>query len=184
MKTEYERGRFIDEIKLRGFIYDAKINTYASGKGEVPKYNLWVPGNKEHEYQGFDFYYRDSYCGFLVAPGREVVKLGGPADLTIWSMSYDGGMTVPYIKFDDPSINLAKYIFQFLKLSLSAVPNELPLRGPGSFRHQDYPDLTYNCTVKGDLTRFTGTECIFAEVQKVPKIAFSQTFTGGMVIHR
>jgi hypothetical protein len=182
-------GETISLVALKAFAREAKINTYASDGGQVPRSRIWVPGNNEHEYSNGIFYYRDSYCGFLSAPGRELIKTLGPSGKSVWSMSYDGGMDWPFMKLDEPSGTFARYVFRFLKLALENPSPELPARGPEHFTHEDFPDLVYNCHTTGNFERFRGIESIQYSKKKdanEPKRhkAFQQAFAGGIIMYK
>ncbi len=185
-QIEVKPGIVIDLAEIKRFVRKAKKATYASGGGLVPENWVQIPGNTEHEYQtvmrsGTRLYYRDSYCGYLTAPGREIVRLGGKDGLAVWSMSYDGGMVKPYETLGEQNLSVAGKVFSFLKGALSKVPKDLPLRGPWIYETAQYPGLTYQCHIFAqDFGQFSGEELIISECNRI----FHQRFSGGIIVHR
>ena len=185
--VEVSPGIFISIPRLMGFVYEAKIHTYATGEGIVPPERIWIPGNKEHEYSSFsdpdyDLYYRDSYSGYLAAPGREYVKLGDENGLTVWSMSYDGGMKPPFDVLNPENVAFAHECFGLLKMALCQPPKEMPLRGPDIFHNEKYSDWIYHFHFwTGDFRGFAASEAIIRDgLDEV----FKQNIAGGLVIHK
>ena len=158
--------------ELARFLVKAKKGTYAGdGKEITPE----RPGFKELEYIEGDWNYRDSYIGFFMAPGQEVVRFQGKP---IWVMSYSGGMTSDFK--DD--INFAKETFNFLKRALLQVSEEMPFRGPKIF--SDEKDWHYQNYFGGDVTNFHGHEKIYTlpPVDEINRIVFAQDYIGGLVL--
>lgn len=180
---EVKPGVAVDIDELQEFVYRAKKNTYATGGGKVEDSRLWVPGHKEHEYAEGDLYYRDSYAGYLSAPGRELVKIGGERGLAVWSMYYEGGMKPPYDILSEENVAFAKYCFGLLKNALANVPEDMPFRGPMIFRDEEHTDLIYHChLMRSKFTRFSGYENIVKGSGF--KITFEQNFGGGIIIYK
>ena len=160
--------------QLTEFLAKAVTETYAGGGKEIPP---WNPGFKELEYPengwedpSVEFYYRDSYSGFYLAPGREVVYFKG---VPIWCRVYFGGME-PEHKYD----NFAKRTFIFLKKALLKIDPTKPYkRGPKYFKEGDWE---YISEVKGDITKFQGEERIFHKGELV----FHQRYGGCLILHR
>jgi hypothetical protein len=153
-------------VSLNGFLSRASKATYA-GNGNEAK--AWRKGFKELEYGEGDWYYRDSYSGYLRSWGQEVVWLN---DEPIWTCLYGGGMTKNYMDGD-----FAEKTFTFLKRALSEGNKEISFqpRGPeeliaGSWKYQ--------CKLEGDINKFSGHE--FIEYEK--EIVFTHDFFGGAVI--
>lgn len=184
LSIEVKTDVFVHSDELAKFIYNAKIATYASGGDEVPEARAWIPGNKEYEYQDMGFYYRDSYCGYLRAPGREWVKIENENGLSVWSMAYDGGMLPPYDILTPENLVRAHRTFEFLKEALSAVPKGLPLRGPAIFSSSKFKGMNYLMThgdeEKDDIARFAGWETITEN--SVP--IFKQDIVGGIIVYK
>lgn len=75
------------KIELNRFIGKATKATYAGGGGKVDQPHR--SGFNELEYLEEDWYYRDSYTGFLRSWGQEVVWYKGEP---YWTCLYGGGM--------------------------------------------------------------------------------------------
>ena len=160
----------IDLEKLAKFLVEAKKKTYASVN--KMKIDAERPLHDELEFEGDEFYYRDSYVGFFQAPGMEEVRLGKEGE-TIWTMAYSGGMVPEY----QEDINFAKQTFNFLKKALSLVDEKSPYRGIEKLEEGDWK---YICKVEGDIKRFLGHEKIFFKDKEV----FSQDYIGGLVLDK
>jgi hypothetical protein len=153
--------------ELNKFIGQASKATYASGGGKVKE--PWRKGFNELEHTEGDWYYRDSYTGFLKSWGQEVVWY---QDQPFWTCLYGGGMVNYHMDAD-----LANETFNFLKKVLSAGDKEnkfLP-RGPEYFEEGDW---AYICELFGGIKKFHGNETITLKGQTV----FTHDFMGGLVI--
>jgi len=158
----------MDLKKLARFLVKAKIDTYASvNRMKIKPERLDFD---ELEYEKGDFYYRDSYVGFFQAPGMEVVRLKGKV---VWTMAYSGGMLE---KFHGDE-KFAKEVFGFLKEALKKVSEDIPFRGPKSFKKGEWK---YVNEIKGDIKRFLGFEKILFKGKEV----FSQEYIGGLVVDK
>jgi hypothetical protein len=153
--------------QLNHFIGHASKATYASSGGKVDE--PWRKGFIELEYAEEDWYYRDSYAGFLRSWGQEVVWY---QDRPFWTCLYGGGMVD-----DCMDTALANETFGFLKKVLSAgeKENEFQPRGPKNFEDGEWK---YHCEVEGEIQKFKGQEFI----SKVGKIVFTHDFEGGLVV--
>lgn len=153
-------------IELNKFMGRASKATYASGGGKVEP---WRKGFKELEYRDGDWYYRDSYTGFLRSWGQEVIWY---KDEPVWTCLYGGGM-----ESKNMDANFANTTFDFLKKVLSAgdKENAFQPRGPENFQDGDWE---YRCVLSGDITKFKGNESISQNNQ----IVFTHDFVGGLVI--
>ena len=161
----------MDLKKLAKFLVKAKIDTYASvNRMKIKPERL---NFDELEYKEGDFYYRDSYTGFFQAPGMEVVRLGGKKGKPIWTMAYSGGMLEKFHR----DKKFAKEVFGFLKEALKRVSENIPFRGPKSFKKDEWK---YVNEIKGDIKRFFGFEKILYKSKEV----FSQEYIGGLVIDK
>lgn len=152
---------------LNQFIGKASKATYAGGGGKVDK--PWRKGFKELEHKEGDWYYRDSYTGFLRSWGQEVVW---HKDQPFWTCLYGGGMS------DDCMDNsFAEETFTFLKKVLSAgeKENQFQPRGPKDFQDGEWQ---YHCEVDGTIEKFNGHEAISLK----GKTVFTHDFVGGLVI--
>ena len=157
----------IDYQKLQEFLFDANKNGYA---GDVKEIKPQRPGFKEMEYRKGNWYFRDSYSGFFMAPGQEVVYF---KNNPIWAMSYSGGMIDGFRENQDFAIKT----FQFLKKTLLKMNPENPFRGPENFSEKDWE---YKSQLMGDVVDFAGNEQIFYQ----GKLVFSQNFMGGLIISK
>ena len=150
---------------LTTLLVNAKIHTYAGeGKEVTPE----RPGFKELEFSEEDWNYRDSYAGFYLAPGQEIVRFKGTP---VWAMAYSGGM----VDFYYGDLDFAQQTFRFLKQALRRVERQRPFRGPSLFREGDY---VYTDQSEGGLPRFRGREKIFHLEQHV----FQQDYIGGLIL--
>ena len=135
--------------KLIKFINRATLATYA-GDGRRAKPSR--PGFYDLEYSEDDFYYRDSFAGYLYSHGQEVIWF---KDKPIWICSYTGGMQND--KANDP--DFANQTFEFLKKSMRTNTGEgFHPRGPKEFKDGDWE---YKNNYIGDISKFTGHEEIF-----------------------
>lgn len=154
-------------LGLNKFIGKASKATYAGGGGNVdePQRN----GFKELEYKEDDWYYRDSYTGFLRSWGHEVVWY---KNNPFWTCLYGGGMTDSYM--DNKT---ALETFTFLKKVLSAgdKENQFQPRGPKNFNDGKW---SYHCDVEGTIEKFQGHE----KISHNGTILFTHDFVGGLVI--
>lgn len=152
--------------ELNRFIGQASKYTYASGGGAV---DSWRQGFTELEYRDGDWYYQDSYTGFLRSWGQEVVW---HKDKPVWTCLYGGGMSD-----DDMDVELANKTFEFLKQALSEGDKETHFqpRGPKDFRMGEWQ---YHCEVTGNIEKFQGHEYISRD----RTIVFTHDFVGGLVL--
>lgn len=156
-------------IELNRFIGQASKATYASGGGKVDE--PWRKGFKELEHTEGDWYYRDSYAGFLRSWGQEVVWYHNQP---LWTCLYGGGMVDGHMDVD-----FANETFTFLKKVLSAgeKESEFQPRGPQDF---EYSEWKYRCEIEGDIKKFKGHEFI----SRAGTVVFTHEFGGGLVIGR
>jgi len=156
------------KIELNRFMGRAAKATYASGGGKVEP---WRKGFNELEYREGDWYYRDSYTGFLRSWGQEVIWY---KDKPIWTCSYGGGMSA-----DRMDAAFALETFTFLKKVFMAgdKENTFQPRGPKDFQEGEWK---YHCELKGDITKFNGNEFISQNDETV----FTHEFVGGLVINQ
>jgi len=156
--------------ELAGFLVKAKKATYAGDGAEVESQR---PGFKELEYKEGDWEYRDSYVGFFLAPGQEVVRFQGKP---VWIMSYSGGMRENHQENE----KFAHNVFAFLKKALSNVPKNKPFRGPQNFDEGELfkkGDFRYFNFIEGNIENFSGLETITYKGEEV----FRQKYIGGLV---
>lgn len=143
--------------------------TYASVKGvDIEPQRK---GFRELEYSEGDWYYRDSYTGFLRSWGQEVIYY---QNKPVWTCLYGGGMEP-----DNMQEPFALETFSFLKKALSSgdKTHQFQPRGPEEFNDNAWQ---YECDVQGDISVFDGLETItFQDV-----VVFTHRFHGGLVIGR
>lgn len=152
--------------QLNGFIGRASKATYASGGGKVES---WRKGFDELEYTENDWYYRDSYTGFLRSWGQEVVWLYGKP---VWSCLYGGGMSESKLEG-----TFAEETFRFLQKVLSSGDKETAFQPRGPKLLED-GEWRYECEVGGAIEKFAGRESI----RYRGEVVFTHEFFGGLVI--
>lgn len=151
---------------LMQFIDKAGRATYAGG-GEREK----TPERKgftEMVYQDGDFYYRDSWTGYIRSRGMELVRY---KDEPVWSCLYGGGIV-------NGHETLADDCFEFLKKAMLAKGTDTQsARGPEQFADDDW---SYSYTQEGDKTEFSGYE----EIKHRGELVFFHRVIGGVIKHR
>ena len=153
-------------VALNGFLGRASKATYAGDGNEVETQRK---GFKELEYSEADWYYRDSYTGYLRSWGQEVVY---HENKPYWTCLYGGGMNE-----DNMNSGFADKTFNFLKKALSEGEKESSFqpRGPKEFTDDSW---SYECNVDGSIDKFSGHEVI----KYNNKIVFTHDFFGGLVV--
>jgi len=154
-------------IELNGFLGKASKATYAGGGGEVES---WRTGFKELEYRENDWYYRDSYTGYLRSWGQEVVWHN---DKPVWTCLYGGGMTENHMDSE-----FADKTFNFLKKVLSAGDKETTFQPRGPKEYSDNNSWYYQCELEGNIDKFNGHESISYN----GKVVFTHDIFGGLVL--
>jgi len=154
----------MDLKELAKFLVEAKKNTYAADGKEVGPERK---GFKEFEYRRGKWYYKDSYVGFFMAHGQEVVRY---EEKPVWVMSYSGGMKEDF----QNDIEFAKETFSFLKKALSKVEESRPFRGPRLFEKNGF---IYMNEYYGDIKNFRGIELINCKGKNV----FKQNYIGVLI---
>ena len=171
----------VDIGELARFLVKAKVAAYAGDGGAAKR--IERPGFKELEFSEGDWHYRDSYAGFFMAPGQEVVRF---KDVPVWAMAYAGGMLAQYrpdchpnITKDtsDAMVGFAKQTFSFLKESLRNVPLEQPFRGPPRFENGLW---RYENVINGCIDDFNGQEWVFFK----HTVVFRQEYIGGLIVSK
>ena len=155
----------LDIGQLERFLVKAKTQTYAGDGKEIQPQR---PGFKELEFKEGDWEYRDSYAGFFLAPGQEIVRFQG---IPIWAMAYNGGMFGKY----HGDIDFAKQTFAFLKKALLKIEESRPFRGPECLEEGDW---VYVDESVGHTTGFQGEENILYKGENV----FKQMYLGGIIV--
>lgn len=145
-------GGFIMDEKIIKFLCKAKKSTYACKDAK----ECMPCRNKSHDFEYIegDLRYLDSYVGSHNFCGEEVVWKD---DVPMWSMNYAGRV-----------LN-ENFCGDFLKESLSNVPEEYPYRGPLEYRKERF---LYKCKVDGNINWFNGQEEIYKDNIKVYECNF------------
>ncbi len=156
----------VDKSRLAEFLVKAKKATYASGGPQaVPERT----GFREFEFRDAEWKYRDSYVGYYVFQGQEVVRRN---QVPVWLMNYRGGM--------HPSCHdraLTKQAYDFLGKALRHAKGGKPFRGPGLFQEEDFQ---YISSVKGTITDFSGVEYIYHQCANI----YTLHHQGGLIVPR
>ena len=165
----------VDVKKLSQFLVSAKRESFASYKNVIDS-----PERRSHKEIVYfpiptEYYYIDSWTGFLQFAGNEEVRKGGIEGPTLWAMSYHGGMLDT---FRDE--NQANITYNQLRKALLNIPEDLPLRGPKILHGDLNKSFIYTNAVDGDITRFKGHEKIFFEETEV----YNLNYIGGLVISK
>ena len=150
---------------LMHFVDIAGRATYAGGgKKEI------YPERKDFTemiYQEGDFYYRDSWTGYVRSRGMELVRYKKEP---VWSCLYGGGMVEGYEALTDEC-------FDFLKKALMAKETNIAsARGPKQYTEGDW---SYNYTQEGDKTEFSGYE----QIHHKGELVFFHRVIGGIIKH-
>lgn len=146
--------------ELGAFLRAAKRATYAA-LGDDASVAPLLPDSKQLEYEEGPYHYRDIYLGMFGFAGQEVVSFQGRA---VWSMVYSGGL-LPGTPASEGGA-----VYRALRAALSAVPPELPLRGPSA---HELDGLRYVCATDGALGGFHGHEIISRQSQALYALRFS-----------
>ena len=156
----------MDLLSLREFIGKAALATYA---GNGKRRETDKKGFIDMEYREGDFYYQDSFAGYLASHGQEIVWY---QDIPIWMCSYAGGMRGSKIEDAD----FANATFEFLKKAMRSGENsgEFQPRGPKSLKDGDW-EYKNDCT--GDISNFRGHE----EIHFKGEFIFEHDYLGGVL---
>ncbi len=146
----------VENKKLRGFLLEAKRNTYA-GKGR--KSDPSRPNSHDYRYEIGDLLYIDTYIGGESFSGEEAVWV---KNNPVYAMNYFGRVLAENFSGD------------FLKAALREVRAEKPYRGPVFYQEGEF---VYSCKVSGNLDWYQGYEEIYDRNQKL----YECYFHGGVV---
>lgn len=152
--------------QLNDFLGKAALATYA-GSGERIKTKK--KGFFDLEYREGDYYYRDSFAGYLSSHGQETVWY---QDNPVWMCSYAGGMRNS--KVDDA--DFANETFEFLKQAMRTGEKnkEFQPRGPENLKDGDWE---YKNDFSGDIGNFSGHE----EIHFKGELVFVHNYFGGVL---
>lgn len=144
--------------QLNDFLGKAALATYAGGGKRIETEKI---GFFDMEYREGDFYYRDSFAGYLASHGQETVWY---QDKPVWMCSYAGGMRGS--KTDDA--DFAHDTFEFLKKAMRTGEKSKNFQPRG-------PKKLNDCT--GDITNFKGHE----EIRYKGELVFVHDYFGGVL---
>ncbi len=136
---------------ITNFLIKAKQATYA-GKG--PESLSSRPDSHDLSYSEGELFYLDTYLGSKNFAGEEAVW---DNEKPIWSMNYCGRVINSGFNSD------------FLKEALTIIPVDKPFRGPEIYTKDN---LTYKCSVNGEIEWFNGYEEIYNKNEKVYECYF------------
>ena len=151
---------------LNEFIGKAGSATYAGGGKRI---KTEKQGFIDLEHREGDFYYRDSFAGYLASHGQETVW---HQDKPVWMCSYAGGMRGS--KTDDTEF--ANATFEFLKKAMRTgeKSKEFQPRGPKNLKEGDWE---YINDFTGDISNFKGNE----EIHYKGELVFVHDYFGGVL---
>lgn len=154
---------------LNDFLNKASLATYAGGGKRL---ETAKKGFVDMEYSEGDFYYRDSFAGFLASHGQETVWF---QDMPVWMCSYAGGMRGS--KIDDT--DFADKTFEFLKKAMrsSKKNKDFHPRGPKILNDGDWE---YINNYAGDISNFKGHE----EIHYQGELVFVHDYFGNVLRDR
>lgn len=156
----------MDIQSLSNFLEKAALATYAGGGKRI---KTEKKGFFDLEHEEGDFYYRDSFAGYLASHGQETVWY---QDKPVWMCSYAGGMRGS--KTDDA--DFANKTFEFLKKAMrtSKKGKEYQPRGPKKLKDGDWE---YKNDYSGDASNFKGHE----EIHYKGELVFVHDYFGGLL---
>lgn len=146
---------------LRKFIIKANKSGYATGDYDRIK----VENDKSNtiRYKSGGFEAHDNFFGGEPYGGRYVVFYKGNP---VWMMVYYGKI--------EESVKESEPVYKFLQECLSNMPEDLPLRGPKSYKSGDF---VYENEWEGNLEEFSGKETIYQNGNKI----YNSSYMGGLV---
>jgi hypothetical protein len=151
----------LDVAALERFVVLAKSHTYVGGGDPVAPSR---PGSHDLAYAEGPFGYLDSYVGGSDFLGQELVTYDG---VPVWALNYFGYLLRP----DLIDAALAGFV---IRAALTQMYREG--RFLGGFEHT-VQGHTYTDTSEGDVTRFTGTEWISRDGERLYELRYH----GGLV---
>jgi len=151
----------IDAKELQKFLIEARINTYAGGKGKV---GATLAGSDQLEYKTGNWLYRDVYyTGRGIFMGLETVYFG---DKPAWSMSYYGN----FKKMSEKEID------RILRKALIKNSQRTRLWNHIEWESENYK---YICApdFRGSMDELAGSEKVFKGNEEV----YSFYYAGGLI---
>lgn len=142
----------IDPKELADFLNEASKNTYANK--DAPKAEPSRLKSEDYHFEKGNLIYHDTYCGARDFIGEEVVYKD---DEPVWAMNYYGFILKPEAS--------TKEVYSILRPALMQEYDDiLPVRGPREYKEGQ---SIYRNSVEGSLERFSGTEEIELNGEKV-----------------
>lgn len=129
-------------------------------------------GFYEMEFIDGDWSYRDSFTGFYVSTGQEIIRY---KSIPVWFRNYGGGFIENYIGNLNLFSEFEKFLIETLKLGNQS--STFMPRGPKLHQHLGWK---YNCEWQGDITRFEGKENIYNDDSHI----FYHNFFGGLIVNK
>lgn len=156
----------MDLFELNDFLCKATLATYA---GNGKRIKTQKKGFLDLKYQEGDFYYRDSFAGYLASHGQETIW---HHDKPVWMCSFAGGMRGS--KTDE--VDFANKTFEFLKKAMRSgkKSRDFQPRGPKNLKDGEWEYIN-DCT--GDISNFKGHEEIHYKSEKI----FEHDYFGGVL---
>lgn len=158
----------VAEEGLNKFIKKAMSNCYL---GEFKKSDtIERKGFFEMEFSDGELDYRDSFVGFYISTGQEIVRENG---IPIWGRSYRGGVISELIEDKSAFYEIEQFLRE--NLELGNKEKDFYPRGLQYFARDDFE---YKCIWKGHIYKFSGRELIYKNGQEI----FYHEFFGGEII--
>ncbi|MDQ6985938.1 MAG: DUF5680 domain-containing protein [Candidatus Dojkabacteria bacterium] len=155
-------------LKLIEFLKKSLNNCYL---GDLKKAeNIERKGFFEMEFSEDDLNYRDSFIGFYLSTGSEIIREG---DRPIWVRNYRGGLIDKYVGNKEIFTELEEFLRKCLKIGLQE--DGFTPRGPKELKSGDW---LYKCNWQGDFNNFKGRETIKLKEEEI----FYHDFIGGDII--
>ena len=161
------KQNFIDET-LVNFHKQSILNCYL---GDMERAETTErQGFYEMEHKEDDWNYRDSFTGFYVSTGQEIIRF---KKQPVWFCNYGGGLIEEYWGDKDFFKELESFLQICLREGIDA--DKFIPRGQDSHNSDDWG---YKCNWEGDISNFSGLE----EISYKDKVVFSHRFFGGKII--
>ncbi len=152
----------MNQDNLRKFLYKANM-PHASGSANMKSESN---GSRTIVYEEGSWQMHDNFFGGEPYGGRQVVLYKGEP---VWMCVYYGYVVKTRSSADD--------VYDFLREALQSSPEELPLRGPNSYKKGDFE---YRFEVPNSVEAFDTEEVILENGQRV----YWARLTGGWVDQR
>jgi hypothetical protein len=152
--------------ELTDFFGQASREVYAGRYADpTPQRPHFIEG----EYSRGDWSYRDSFSGFVLSVGQELVR---HRDKPVWAQSYAGGMTERASR--DRPLTRATIGFVLRAIGTGERRQTFQPRGP---RELSAGEFRYVCEWRGTVAAFDGHEAVYF----ADKLVFTHRFFGGLI---